>query len=240
MAQFDDLGLKSALDSVTTPMRTVEAFEKSENQDEEAKRREGWRKWLDISRQLGERYAECKLGNFEFSEEAPVKNQQESIVGKLERYCEEMPQMIEAGRSILLYGPAGTGKDHLLSALLRVACRNNLTVVWRNGMDLYADRRDAISRDTPERDLIRELSAPDVLAISDPVPPWGSLTEGQAEFLFRIFDARYRRKKSIWVTANFTDRNEAESRIGVQVVDRLRHGCLALHCNWPSYRRPLN
>lgn len=230
--ELEDMGLKSALDSVTTRTQKPAALS-----DEEKSQREGFLKWQSLVGRIGERYAECKLRTFVFSEDASVRSKQSKVIESLREYGTDMPESIARGQGLVLYGPAGTGKDHLLSAMMAKACWHNLAVEWRNGMDLYADRRDAISRETPERDLIRDLTVPDVLAISDPIPPWGTLTEGQAEFLFRVVDARYRRRKPIWVTANFAEGKEAESRIGSQVVDRLRDGALALHCNWPSYRR---
>lgn len=198
---------------------------------------EGYQKWVTLSQKLGKRYSECKLSGFLFSDDEAIGLRQESVLRALEKYDEDMLSQVASGRGVVLFGPAGTGKDHCMAALMRRACWHNLNVEWRNGMDLYSARRDAISSDLPERDLIYSLVVPDVLAISDPIPPWGNLTEGQAEFLFRIVDARYRQRKAIWVTANFAEGKEAESRIGKQVVDRLRDGSLALFFDWPSYRK---
>lgn len=237
-SEASDPGLSSALDRITT--RITEAPASSEPRKltaEERERAEGWRKWELLSQRIGERYAKCKLSEFVYADDAEVKTRQAEAIGKLERYQEDMPNLVNFGQGIVLFGPAGTGKDHCMAAMMRKACWHNLNVEWRNGMDLYADRRDAISREVPERDLIRDLVATDVLAISDPIPPWGNLTEGQAEFLFRVVDGRYRQRKPIWVTANFAEGKEAESRIGKQVVDRLRDGSLALFFDWPSFRK---
>lgn len=230
----NDLGLKSALDKVTTQVRQTK---KAPSDPIEDARKEGWAKWERLRAQLGVRYANCKLSNFDLSEEEHERKRQMKVIDALRGYCEQMPKQVSAGKGIVLYGPAGTGKDHLLAAMMAQACWHNMSVAWRNGMDLYAERRDAISAEKLERDLVQNLVFPDVLAISDPVPPWGTLTEGQSEFLFRVVDARYRQCKPVWVTANFAKGDEAESKIGKQVVDRLRHGALALHCNWPSYRK---
>lgn len=232
----DRLDLKTALDSVTTRPQSPALSET----ELEKLQRQGWEKWLRLSPQIGARYQDCKLGNFVLSKDDAVRKKQEAVITALEGFAKNMISNVSWGMGIILYGPAGTGKDHLLSAMMRAACRVNLDVAWRNGMDLYADRRDAISQQVTERELITSLIVPHVLAISDPVPPWGSLTEGQAEFLFRVVDARYRRRLPVWVSANFAAGNEAEGRVGIQVIDRLRDGSLALHCNWPSYRKNLD
>lgn len=229
----EDLSLKSALDSVT--IRTQKAAEPSD--PEEIIRREGWAKWDRLRQQLGQRYADCRLSSFELYSDEEHKRQQVKVIDALRAYGEHMEKSVRRGKGIVLYGPPGTGKDHLLAAMMQRACWHNLDVAWRNGMDFYAERRDAISAERLERDLIGDFVRPDVLCISDPVPPWGTLTEGQVEFLFRVVDARYRQCKPVWVSANFQEGKEAESRIGPQVVDRLRDGALALHCNWPSFRK---
>lgn len=230
----DDLALKSALDKVSTQ---VQPTPKAHSDPVEKARQEGWEKWVRLRERLGKRYAECKLSNFQLSEDVKDRERQVKVVDALRSYAEQMPKHLGSGKGIVLYGPAGTGKDHLLAAMMQHACWMNFGVAWRNGMDLYAERRDAISSEKLERELIQDLAQPDVLSISDPIPPTGTLTEGQMEFLFRIVDARYRQCKPIWVTANFAEGKEAESRIGKQVVDRLRDGALALHCNWPSFRK---
>jgi DNA replication protein DnaC len=108
--------------------------------------------------------------------------------------------------------------------------------VWVNGMDLFGRIRDRIQRGEEERDLIRGLVKPDVLAISDPLPPFGALTEFQATMLFRVLDERYSRRRPVWVTVNVANRAEFEERMGVQLVDRLIDGALVVYCNWKSYR----
>ncbi len=76
-----------------------------------------------------------------------------------------------------------------------------------------------------------------MLVLDDVLPPNGVLTEYQASTLHRLIDARYRRCRPTWVTMNAADGAEAERGMGPQVVDRLRHGALALFCSWPSYRK---
>lgn len=234
MEPVDDLGLKSALDKVTTQAQRTS---KEPSDPVEKARKEGWEKWVRLRERLGKRYAECKLSTFQLYEDPKGRERQARVIDSLRAYGENMPEHIGNGKGIVLFGPAGTGKDHLLAAMMARACWLNFDVAWRNGMDLYAERRDAISAERLERDLIQDLTIPDVLSISDPLPPSGNLTEGQIEFLFRVVDARYRQCRPTWVTANFARGDEAESRIGKQIVDRLRDGALALHCNWDSFRK---
>jgi DNA replication protein DnaC len=159
-------------------------------------------------------------------------------VDALRQYGDNIEDEVAQGNGIVLFGPSGGGKDHLLIGLARAAIKARLKVDWDNGQDLYGRFRDAMGSNEPEFVMVREYTAPDVLILSDPLPPQGSLTDFQSATLFRILDARYRICRPTWVTLNVASGAEAESRMGVSLVDRLRHGSLCVWCNWPSYRKP--
>ena len=189
--------------------------------------------WNDLIAERGKRYNDCRLSNFVVTNE-----KQKQVVDELRTYCESMRDNVEAGRGIVLFGPAGTGKDHFMMALARVAICNDIGVSWENGMDFFATVRDSFGRDDgeTEAELIRYLTKPEILILSDPLPPAGKLTEFQTNVLFRAIDYRYSRCQPMWVTLNCTGRKEADERMGAQNMDRLIHGSLKLFCDWESYR----
>lgn len=190
-------------------------------------------RWRELIRKRGDRYATCSLNNFE----AKTRDQQTALED-VRNYAANMPDRLKDGGGIVLWGPPGTGKDHLLAALAKVAIRDRgWTVSWENGADLFGEIRDRMDGADTEASLIRRMIAPSALWLSDPLPPFGNLTDFQASMLFRIIDARYSRSKPTWVTMNVASAEEAVKRMGPQVVDRLRHGTLTVFCNWPSYRR---
>lgn len=205
--------------------------------DAEAKAaRENAYRWDALRRKIGKRYADCRISNFQLSDDRDTRARQEATTAALRAYGTEIEENVKAGRGIVLDGQPGTGKDHLLVGLMFRAVSVGLTVEWRNGMDLFGSLRDAITNGTEERRILDELTHPDVLVLSDPVPPWGPLTQYQASFLFRVVDERYRSLRPTWVTTNSPGGDDANDRLGPQVVDRLRHGALCLGCSWPSYR----
>lgn len=217
--------------------REKEQREQAAHVAHERKRRE--KDWQHLQRRLGPRYGECSLDNFELSRDQKVAEAQRRVMEQITDYRDNLRERVAEGVGIVLFGPAGGGKDHLLVALMKPAVFAGFSVRWENGMDLFGDMRDQIDReDMTERQFIESFTKPDVLCISDPIPPWGSLREFQSAFLFRVLDRRYRDKKPTWVTANFANRQEAIDRVGGQLIDRLRDGALTLHCNWESYRRP--
>ena len=187
--------------------------------------------WRRLERLIGQRYEGCRVDSFKTSLEA-----QRKVRDAVRKYGKDITARVAAGTNIVLYGPPDTGKDHLLVGLLYQACKYSHSIGWVNGMDLHGEIRDAMDGETTESYILKKYTEPTVLAISDPVPPWGDLSKFQAVFLFRLIDARYRAMKPTWVTVNATKGEELEGRIGEQVVDRLRDGALTLHCDWPSYR----
>lgn len=187
--------------------------------------------WLSFANGRGSRYADCRLETFDTS-----SPKQAAAVNALKEYRDTMADRLADGEGIVLFGPKGTGKDHLLVSLCPVAFAMGKRVVWQNGMDLFGEMRDRMDSGESERALVSRLVYPDVLYLSDPVPPIGSLTEFQASMMFRILDGRYSRRKATWCSVNVSKGSELEERMGPQNVDRLRDGALSIHCDWPSYR----
>lgn len=141
---------------------------------------------------------------------------------------------------MILFGGVGAGKDHLLTALLRIAVdHHGFSAQWIDGLEFFMQARDIIGGNKSEVDFVNGLLKSDVLAISDPVPPSGSLTDFQLCLLHRVIDGRYRRRKATWLTCNVEGGTDLGQRVGIPVLDRLRHNAVSFHCNWESYRRPL-
>jgi DNA replication protein DnaC len=214
---------------------------------------------------VGRKYESSTLENFQCS--LPI---QTNTVRALENYADNIVPNLEAGTNIILNGPCGTGKDHLLigsakTILLRAGESREIRkfyvyhqiatgiqetvdakkikvlsihIDWKNGMDLFGDMRDLMdNKYLSEEKFIESMILPDILILSDPIPPRGSITDFQSQMLFRVLDARYRRCTPTWVTLNVRGAQEADERMGAQLVDRLRDGALSIHCDWPSYRK---
>jgi len=186
-------------------------------------------------RYIGPRLAEARLENYECRHPGQAK-----LLEALRDYAENMAAKVAVGAGIILFGPSGSGKDHLLSALGRVAIgKYGFRVYWADGMDLMGEVRDRIGGNESEASWVGKLTAPEILYLSDPTPPKGELTTHQSAMLGRVLDRRNRSLKPTWVSMNVRNSGEAESIMGTRLVDRLKDGALAAFCNWPSFRKSI-
>jgi DNA replication protein DnaC len=189
----------------------------------------------DLQNDLGPRYS-CRRATLDAFEVYHPAQQQ--VLDRLRAWKAAWPTPLKEGKGLMLYGPCGTGKDHLLAALLYQAVGDHgLTARWTNGTVLYSRFRDVMhARDTTEEQILDHYAKPDILAISDPIPPSGEVTAFQVGQLFMLLDERYRSMKSTWITLNVTSEADAQARLSLPLFDRLREGAELVRCYWPSYR----
>ena len=188
---------------------------------------------LRLWRERGSRYEKCTLEHFITRNAA-----QRKVVAAMMDYAADLRGYVGGGRGLLLLGPSGTGKDHLVAALFNPAVDARLSVKWISGALLFSRLRERIdSTGESERKLLEEFTLPNILAISDPVPVGCELTGYQRVMLYQIVDARYNNRRPCWVTINASSGAEVDAKLGAPIVDRLRDGALSLACDWPSYRK---
>src|SRR5262245_11323771 len=162
---------------------------------------------------------------------------QAELIKRLWQIAAELPQWVQAGSGLVWYGPCGTGKDHLASALLYIAAgRHGLSASWVCGMELFGRFRDNIDQQRTEQAEIERLSRPDILCLSDPVPPVGDASAWNLTLLYRVLDRRAHLLRPTWATVNAASPAELEAKLSEPVWDRLKHGAELLPFFWPSYR----
>ncbi len=186
-----------------------------------------------LGRDRGKRYVGCSLSTYQATTDA-----QREAVAKLRVYGEAIVENVKQGQGVVLFGPKGTGKDHLMTSLGVFAHRENIRVEWENGLEIYAECRDRMKTEGGEAEYIDAMKRAQVLYISDPLPPTGTLTEYQQQTLFRVLDDRYSNLKPTWLTINVSGRKELDERVGAATADRMIDGALCIYCNWPSNRKP--
>ena len=191
-----------------------------------------WKRWKALVRSRGVRYEDCTFENFHVTTQ-----KQMHVVESLKYYASRISENVTNGVNVLLIGPTGTGKDHLLMSLARIAVGNDVgDVEWFSGPELFATVRASISEDKGELELLRRLANTDALMLSDLIPPSQRVSDFQADTIYSVVDGRYNRRKPTWMSVNVPNRKAMETALGVAVVDRLAHDSLVISCDWPTHR----
>ncbi len=216
------------------PVATPEAAARAKAVDDARAAAERKAAWQKLAARLGRRYENATLSGYRAETEA-----QKTVLGEVRDYVKNIAANLNNGRSVMLFGPPGTGKDHLATAIMRAAILSiGAKVEWIDGADFYGSIRDAIGLGSPESAVLAKWRSPDLLCVSDPMPPLGKVESAyQLSMLHRVIDRRYRDCKATMMTMNVEKRKEAEERLSPNLVDRLGHGALVLCCDWPSFRK---
>ena len=216
--------------------RRVEAHEErdreidrqNQEQEIEFRRKRLWK-------ERGVRYQKCTLANFEV-----VTTAHRLVRDALYAYHNALADNVRQGVNLVLIGPEGTGKDHLLASLFNPAISAGLSIKWTSGAVLWSRLRDGINESEAEWTIMRQYITPDILVLSDPQPLFDRLSNYQAATLYRIVDERVNNCRVIWAAMNCADRAEADSKLSAPIVGRLTDGAVSLACDWKSYRQPLD
>lgn len=182
---------------------------------------------------VGEAYRGCTFENYSTKNVSQV-----NVVCALKEYVAGFREF-ETTPNLVLFGPVGTGKDHLAIATAAAILEHTLTSIeWLHGGDVFGRIRDAMDSGESERSLVASLAKPEIVIFSDPIPPTGELGSHMMGMFLRIVDVRCRNGRSTWTTLNVAEDAEADRRMGEASWDRLCHGAWKIKCAWPSHRKP--
>lgn len=220
-----------------TPIDDAEA----ERRDKAAAKAKAISRWESIQASIGTRYSGTTFESYEIYDK-----RQRDAVEQVKAYAANLPQHVERGEGLILFGTVGTGKDHLMACVMReAALTHGITLAHVYGLDLHAFVRDAMDDDKVEKVLSPYREAR-ILAISDPLPNDGQLTSWNRQTLMRLVNARYIAMRPTLLTINAPNLSQDQDpKTGINVwdemtdavFDRLTHGAIVVECRWPSYRQ---
>ena len=143
---------------------------------------------------------------------------------------------IERKENIILLGPSGLGKTHLLLALGHKACLNGFTAYYISCVDVLERLSKAREQGRFKRKL-QWFSKPNVLLIDE--VGYENLTPEQATLFFQLVNTRYE-NGSIILTSNrnFGRWGEimSDDAVATATLDRLLHHAHVLSLEGDSYR----
>ena len=143
---------------------------------------------------------------------------------------------IKEKENLILYGPVGTGKTHLATAIGIAACMNSIKVKFYRTAALVNELIDAKNNGTLKK-LLKQIEQAGLLICDE----WGYIPidiDG-AKLLYQVITGCYE-KKSIILTTNleFSKWNNIffDEKLTNAIIDRMVHHSHLLVFNRPSYR----
>lgn len=143
---------------------------------------------------------------------------------------------IERRENVVLMGPSGLGKTHLMLALAHKACMTEYTVWYTSCIDLIENMSHAREQGRLRRKLTW-LRKPHLMLIDE--VGYELLTKEQANLFFQVINARYEHGSMI-LTTNKPFARWAEmlgdEAIATATIDRLLHHAHVYSLKGDSYR----
>lgn len=171
-----------------------------------------------------------RLSSFDFAAVPSVSKAQVMALA-------EGQEWLDRGANVLLFGPPGVGKSHLVCGLGHALIDAGRRVLFTRCSDLV-QRLQAARRDLRLPQELAKLDRFDLLILDD--LSYVRRDQAETSVLFELIAERYERK-SLAITANtpFSQWNEVfvEPAMTLAAVDRLVHHATILEMNVESYRR---
>lgn len=133
---------------------------------------------------------------------SPTTNEQRTLLMQLNDVVENWSPDTSANRGLVLYGPVGRGKTHLMCGLLReLVFVRGVTARFVEFSHLLADLKQNFASGEGAGTLITELAAVEVLAIDELGKGHGTDYEGTV--IEEIVSRRYNAERPTFATTNY-------------------------------------
>jgi DNA replication protein DnaC len=187
------------------------------------------RRLFDNSR-LSNRFIESTFENWVDRPELRV------ALNCLKDYANTFADSWKTGAGLFVFGPPGVGKTHAVAAIVNSCIKQEYSAIFQSVPELLSRLRATYrSRsEVTEENLLDELNECDLLVLDDiGAEKWSEWVE---EKLYSIIDMRYRQKKPLIITSNYSldDFNKA---IGFRAMDRLIEVSTLIELEAESYRK---
>lgn len=203
--------------------RLLEALMEHEMSEREARR-------IDRHRAESALSPDKRLSSFDFAAVPSVSKAQVMALA-------EGHEWLDRGANVLLFGPPGVGKSHLICGLGHALIEAGRRVLFARCSEIV-QRLQAARRDLRLPQELAKLDRFDLLILDD--LSYVRRDQAETSVLFELIAERYEHK-SLAITANtpFSQWGEVfvEPAMTLAAVDRLVHHATILEMNVESYRR---
>ena len=152
--------------------------------------------------------------------------------------CERIRDIIKAGHSLILCGPAGTGKTQAAMLIARAAVKQHCRVRVANVGRLASRIRAAYSDDsTTEEYETRELERADLLVLDDVGAGESGEAKVERRLLYFVLEARQNARRPTVVTTNLTA-TALKEFLGDRLMNRLMPAEVVNFKHGRNFRRP--
>ncbi len=175
-----------------------------------------------------------RLPSLKYIEDFNVADVEGITQKKLNELCSLA--FIERNENVVLMGPSGLGKTHILSALVYKACSDGYTAYFMTAQEIIEELVKAKRQNRLKRKLA-SFCKPHLLAIDE--IGYETLSKEESTLFFNLVAARYE-KSSIVLTTNKTFGQWGElmgdNAIATATLDRLLHHAEVIIMKGESYR----
>lgn len=174
-----------------------------------------------------------KIREVRMSDLKETKENQYAIM-LAKRYVDKFDMMKVNRQGLLFYGPVGTGKSFIATAIATELLEKEYPVVMTSFIQLLTAIRKFT---TDEDELINRLNMADLLIIDDLGAE--NTTDYALEKVYNIIDTRYRCGKPVIITTNLTfEQMKTETDVRYErIYDRIFEMCYPIKIDGMSWRK---
>jgi DNA replication protein DnaC len=188
-------------------------------------------RWAEVVGSAGvpQAYAGARFETYQ-----PTCAEAQTVLTAIVNYSDNLSAEIAAGRNAFMVGATGTGKTHLMCALVSRALADGRTAQFITATKIWRAMRATWHRGSTqtEADVLRALADVELLAIDEVQ----ELDDQEGRWFFDLVNERYERGNRPIVMATNLDKQAMIQQFGQRTIDRLRDRHIAYRFTWESYR----
>jgi DNA replication protein DnaC len=152
-------------------------------------------------------------------------------------YAKNFIENLKSGRGLFITGTVGTGKTHLVVAIVDYIARllkrkGSFKIIFVTAIDLLSEIKYSYDKNNTE-DIINNFETCNLLIIDD--LGIEKTTDWTHELFYKIIDSRYSNLLPVIITTNLTD-IEIKDKLSERIISRIYEMCKGIKLAGKDYR----